>query len=133
VSHFPAYVPAEALADHGAEVTLMTPRLSAGGNLDQGTVVTMHRRLAKKGVRFRTHTAAVGTDASGVRVLDTLSDAEGHEPADVVVAAVGNVAVDDLRETLEARGVPTTCVGDALAPRTIVEAVREGQRLGRAL
>lgn len=133
VGHFPAYLPAELLADRGARVTVATPRLSAGANLDSSTVVRMHRRLARKGVEFLPHAAAVRVTGAGVVLRDTLTDAEREHPADAVVLATGNRVRDDLTAVLAERGVEVLAAGDCVAPRTITEAVREGLRVGRAL
>lgn len=133
VNHFPAYVPAELLAEAGAEVRLLTARLSAGTLLDIATVATLHRRLARLGVEFVPHTAAVAVEPGGVRVRDTLTDEERLEAADAVVAAVGNDAEDAGIAELVASGLDFVAVGDCLAPRTMVEAVREGRLAGRAL
>lgn len=131
VGHFPAYLPAEVVADAGAEVTVATAKLTAGTNLDSATMMTMHTRLARKGVEFLVHAAAVEVDAVGVRFTDTLSGAEFTRPADLVVAAAGNKARDELSTVLG--DIPTISVGDCVAPRTITEAVREGRLAGRSL
>ncbi|QJY49662.1 FAD-dependent oxidoreductase [Pseudonocardia broussonetiae] len=133
VGHFPAYLPAEVLADRGARVVVATPRLSAGANLDSSTVVRMHRRLARKGVEFLPHVAAVEVTATGVALRDTLTDVELERPADAVVLAAGNRVRDRLTAELAGRGVQVVAAGDCVAPRTITEAVREGQRAGRGL
>lgn len=133
VGHFPAYLPAEILTDRGARVTVATPRLSAGANLDSSTVVRMHQRLARKGVEFLPHAAAVEVTAAGVGFRDTLSDTEFGRPADAVVLAIGNRVRDELTAELAERGVQVLAAGDCVAPRTITEAVREGQRVGREL
>lgn len=134
VSHFPAYAPAEALHDAGTAVRVLSPKLFLASGLDQATMMTTLRRLAGKGVELLANSAVTGIAEGAVQVRDTLSGAERTEPADVVVAAVGNRAVDDL--ALELRSTPGApavhVVGDAAAPRTILEAVREGRLAGRA-
>jgi len=37
------------------------------------------------------------------------------------------------RELSDADTVPTHCLGDAMAPRSVAEAIYEGEKLGRAL
>ncbi|WP_281690246.1 FAD-dependent oxidoreductase [Pseudonocardia thermophila] len=133
VAHFPAYLPAEVLADRGATVVVATPKLSAGSNLDTATMMTMHMRLARKGVEFFVHQAVVGADEHGVRFRDTLTGAETVRPADALVLAIGRRADDALTAELAARGVEVHPVGDCVAPRTITEAVREGRAAGRAV
>lgn len=134
VGHFPAYLPAELMADRGAEVTVATPRLAAGSNLDSATLMTMHSRLARKGVEFLVHSAALRVTSEGVVFRDTLTDAELVRPADAVVLAAPNRVRDDLSAALRERGaVEVLQVGDCVAPRTMTEAVREGRLAGRAL
>ena len=135
VGHFQAYAPAEALIDAGATVTVLSPKLFLGSLLDQGTMTTMLRRLATKGVALVANSLTVAVADGGVQVEDTLSRATRTEPADAVVAAVGNRAVDDLAVALRAHpgGPSVHLVGDAAAPRTILEAVREGRTAGRSI
>lgn len=132
VGHFPAYAPAEALVDAGASVAVLSPKLYLGSGLDQATMTTMLRRLAGKGVDLVANTMTVGIAGGSVVVRDTLAAVERTEPADLVVAAVGNRAVDDLVDTLSTQsGVALRVVGDAAAPRTVLEAIREGRMAGR--
>ncbi len=135
VGHFQAYAPAEALIDAGATVTVLSPKLFLGSLLDQATMTTMLRRLATKGVALVANSLTIAIAEGSVQVQDTLSGVERTESADVVVAAVGNQAVDDLAVALRARpgGPSVHLVGDAAAPRTILEAVREGRTAGRSI
>ena len=133
IGHMPAYVPAELLADAGASVTLVSGQAVPGAALDETTQVRMLRRLAGKGVRFRGGHAPVAVEATGVRVRNVWSGIEDVVPAATVVVAFANVAADDLlhrlREALT--GVEIHVVGDAVAPRTALEAVRDGHLVGR--
>ncbi len=135
VAHFQAYAPAEALADAGAEVNILTPKLFVGGGLDQATMMTMLRRLAGKGVAMVANSAVMAIADGAVQVRDTLSAVERSEPADLVVAAVGNRAVDSLARELAALPAAPEIhvVGDAAAPRSILEAIREGRSAGRSV
>ena len=133
VAHFPAYLPAELLADRGATVVVATPKLSAGSNLDSGTMMTMHMRLARKGVEFFVHQAVVGVEGSCVRFRDTLSGAESVRGVDAVVLAIGRRVNDELARQVRERGVEVHPVGDCVAPRTMTEAVREGRTAGRSV
>ncbi len=134
VGHFPAYLPAEALVDLGAQVVVVTPRLYAGAALDQGSLATMHQRLGSKGVTFTPHTAPVRTQPDGLVLRDVFSGKTWTEPAQLVVAAYAGMAEDqvaaDLAETSE---FDVVSAGDCVAPRTILEAIREGRLAGRAL
>lgn len=134
VGHMPAYAPAELLADAGAHVTVATGQAVPGAAMEETTQVRTLRRLAGKGVVLAPGRLPVALVAGGVRLRDVWSGEESVVEADVVVAAIGNLADDDLATALRtAGGVEVHVVGDALAPRTALEAVREGHLLGRAL
>jgi len=135
VAHFPAYAPAEALKDVGAEVTILTPKLFVGSLLDQATMVRTLRRLANKGIQMIPNTAVVNISDGLLHVQDTLSGQTRTENADVIIAAVGNQTIDslanELTETFDYLNVQV--IGDASAPRTILEAIREGRIAGRSI
>ncbi|RTL67613.1 MAG: FAD-dependent oxidoreductase [Pseudonocardiaceae bacterium] len=138
VGHFAAYLPAELMADRGARVVVATAKLTAGTGLDSATMMTMHMRLARKGVEFLVHAAPVSAPPGEVTFRDTLSGVSLTRRADAVVAAVGNRAADALAHELRGRagsdeGPDLHLVGDCVAPRTITEAIREGRLVGRAL
>jgi 2,4-dienoyl-CoA reductase-like NADH-dependent reductase (Old Yellow Enzyme family)/thioredoxin reductase len=135
VAHFPAYAPAEALADAGASVTVVTPKLFVGSGLDQATMMTTLRRLAGKGIGLVANSACVGIADGKLTMRDTLSGEERTEDVDTVVAAVGNAASDELATLLaDMPSAPSVrTIGDAAAPRTILEAIREGRMAGRAV
>jgi 2,4-dienoyl-CoA reductase-like NADH-dependent reductase (Old Yellow Enzyme family) len=135
VGHMPAYVPAELLADAGADVTIVTGQVVPGAALDETTQVRMLRRLAGKGVRFLGGHAPLAVEAAGVRVRNAWSGQQTVVPATAVVVAFANIASDallhDLRRGLN--GVEIQAVGDAVAPRSALEAVRDGHLVGRRL
>jgi 2,4-dienoyl-CoA reductase-like NADH-dependent reductase (Old Yellow Enzyme family)/thioredoxin reductase len=133
VGHMPAYVPAELLADAGASVTLVTGQAVAGAALDETTQVRMLRRLAGKGVRFLTGHAPVAVERAGVRVRNVWSGGQDVVPAATVVVAIANVAADDLLHRLQESltDVEIHAIGDTVAPRTALEAVRDGHLVGR--
>ena len=135
VAHFPAYAPAEALKDAGAEVMVITPKLFVGSLLDQATMVRTLRRLASKGIQMVPNTAVVKISDGLLHVQDTLSGQMRTEEPDVIIAAVGNQAVetlsDELTKTIHYSNVHI--IVDASAPRTILEAIREGRIAGRSI
>ena len=135
VAHFPAYAPAEALKDAGAEVMIVTPKLFVGSLLDQATMVRTLRRLASKGVQMVPNTTAVKISDGLLHVQDTLSGHMRTENPDVIIAAVGNQVVDTLAKKLteDFHHLNVHVIGDASAPRTILEAIREGRITGRSI
>ena len=133
IGHLPAYVAAELLVDAGARVHVVTAAPMAAHAMEETTQRRTTRRLAGKGVRFATATMAVATDAEGLQVRDTLTGEQRHLPASLVVAAHPNRAHDALSDTLGDVVADVRVIGDALAPRTALEAVRDGHAIGREL
>ena len=132
VGHMPAYVPAELLAAAGAGVTVVSSSPMVGRALEETTRARTIRRLRELGVQLSTGTAVDAVAADAVEVHDVLHRTPRRLPADIVVAAVPN-RVPAPEEWLAVGDREVHVIGDALAPRTALEAVREGQLLGRRL
>ena len=81
------------------------------------------------------NTTAVKISDGLLHVQDTLSGHMRTENPDVIIAAVGNQVVDTLAKELneEFHRSNIHVIGDALAPRTILEAIREGRITGRSV
>jgi 2,4-dienoyl-CoA reductase (NADPH2) len=131
VGHFQAYAPAMALADAGARVVIVTGKLHAAGNLDQASMMRTLQTLGKKGIPVHAQTAVSGIAGGAVRASHAFSSRELSFAADAVVAAVGNEAEDLLGRELDAADIDVVLVGDCAAPRTVLEAIREGRAAAR--
>ncbi len=121
---------AELLAAAGHQVTLVTPDPVAGTLLSlRGDLAPANTRLARAGVAVarRSLLREVGSDA--VTLEDRYTGARRTVPARLVVDAGHELAEDTLAEEFP----ELACIGDALAPRTLLEAVREGRRAALAL
>jgi 2,4-dienoyl-CoA reductase (NADPH2) len=122
---------AELLAAAGRDLTLVTGDAVAGTQLSRtGDLAPANTRLARAGVRIvkRSVVASVGDGA--VRLQDRYSGEEDTLAAAVLVTA-GHALPDD---RLWARAPAGSArAGDAVAPRTVYEAVLEGRRAARAL
>jgi 2,4-dienoyl-CoA reductase (NADPH2) len=115
---------AELLAAAGREVTLVTPDEVVGVRLG-GDLAPANARLARAGVRRETSSVVLGAD-EGVAVLaDRWTGEERPVPCAVLVDA----------GPLLPGAVPPGALGagDAVAPRTVLEAVLEGRRAARAV
>ena len=80
--------------------------------------------------------AAVECISDGsVHIKNTLTGSITQEKADVVIAAVGNQTVDILAQELAqiTDQLNIHVIGDAAAPRTILEAIREGHQISRKI
>ncbi|WP_237213521.1 oxidoreductase [Falsiroseomonas oryziterrae] len=129
-----AVVTAEYLAAHGAEVEFVTwlgqPAPDLAASRDWAKTYGMLRRM---GVRFATDLELVAIEGRSVRLRDLYTKEEAvREEVDHVVLALGAEAQDGLFHalsgTMEAR-----LIGDALAPRRVDAAIREGELAARAI
>jgi 2,4-dienoyl-CoA reductase (NADPH2) len=114
----------ELLAAAGREVALVTLDAVVGERLG-GDLAPANARLARAGVRRET-SAVLRSAGNGVAVLaDRWTGEERSVPCAVVVDAGPGLPGDVPPGVLAA--------GDAVAPRTVLEAVLEGRRAARAL
>jgi 2,4-dienoyl-CoA reductase-like NADH-dependent reductase (Old Yellow Enzyme family)/predicted NAD/FAD-dependent oxidoreductase len=129
---FTAPTAAEALVAAGWTVRIITDLPYVAAKVDPTQVWFVRRRLKKAGVELRGH-VELNRDAAGWALLDLESD-ERHPVStlDLIVLAGARTARDDLSQSF-ARALPQTPihrVGDALAPRTLLDAVAEGATAG---
>jgi NADPH-dependent 2,4-dienoyl-CoA reductase/sulfur reductase-like enzyme len=110
---------AEMLAATGREIAVVTPDRVVGARL--GTdLADANARLMRAGVRRETSTELVGVGGDGALLRDRWTGVERRIPCAVVV---------DCSPLLPGAGD----VGDAVAPRTVLEAVLDGRRAAREL
>lgn len=126
---------AELLAGAGARVTIVTPRPSIGEEaasaLETPYVLPV---LARLDVQIFTGHLLEAVDDAGVRLAERWSGRRRLLPAaDRVVLAMGRSPDDSVARELEARGLAPHVVGDALAPRSVDEAMFDAERLARSV
>ncbi|MEJ2861264.1 oxidoreductase [Actinomycetospora flava] len=119
---------AELLARDGREVAIVAPGLLIGPGLARtGDLVDAQARLARAGVRRVTESAVASFAEGVVTVEDVVTGALSTLPAAALVDAGPR----------RAPSVPArpglVVVGDAVAPRTVAEAIREGRAAAREL
>jgi len=122
----------ESLARRGSHVTVATPHLYLGVNLGHNTLQDYLHVLPKLGVEVLTTTLLVGIGEGGAQLRQALTGAETSLPCDCIVAGIVPHARASLFEILS-RHAPVKLVGDAVAPRSALEAFREGDRAGRTI
>jgi mycofactocin system FadH/OYE family oxidoreductase 1 len=119
---------AETLAASGRQVVLITPDLLVGEKLSlSGDLAPSQPRLHGAGIELVKRAIVRSVSASDVTVEDRFSGVKTVIPAVSFVAchhAVPDTAVDPDERLVH--------VGDRVAPRTILEAIREGSAAGRA-
>ncbi len=127
---------AEVLGEGGVEVEVLS-RFPVIGELVSGTqdLPWLLPRLARLDVRLSPNHFIESIDGRRVDVYETLTrrqrDVNG---VDTVVLSMMRSPQEALfRELSVAATIPTHCVGDAVAPRSVAEAIYEGEKLGREL
>jgi hypothetical protein len=128
------YDAAELLAARFRRVILLTPREGIARDSPLLVAQGIHRRLAALGVEILTCREAMALDGGRLVLRHVLTGAEEEVAGiDLLVYASARVPRDRLLEPLRAAGIPMRAVGDALAPRLLLSAVREGQAAGEAV
>ena len=127
---------AEVLGQGGVEVEVLSrfPVVGEhlGGTLDLPWLLP---RLAALDVRLSPNHFVESIHERRVDVYETLTRRPRRIPnIDTVVLSMLRSPDDALFRQLRGTGsVPTHCIGDAIAPRSVAEAIYEGEKLGRAL
>ncbi len=120
---------AEWLADAGRTVTLVTPDLLVGEKLAlSGDLAPSQNRLHGRGIQLHKRALLRRVAVGSVEVEDRFSGVSSSIDA-VAVVACGQRLPDTSVDPNEL--LPQ--IGDRVAPRTILEAVREGRRAALAL
>ena len=123
----------EHLADLGVDVTYVTPVAGYAWKVSRYSRTALTTRLRDAHVSIRPLRAARSFDGTAFIVEDLTTGSLESIPTDAVVAAGNPAANSELFTQLSDSGTPVTLVGDALAPRTALEAVYEGHEVGRAI
>lgn len=117
---------AETLRQQGREVVLVTPDLIVGNELSRsGDLAPANVRLLSTGVVPARRTLLRRVAEGEVHVEDRFTGGPRTIPAAVLVDAGYRLPDDHLAQRGD-RHLP--CAGDAVAPRTVLEAVLEGRR-----
>ena len=127
---------AELLGQRGAEVEVLS-RFPVIGDQVAGTqdLPWLLPRLAKLDVRLSPNHFIESIDGSRVDVYEILTRRHRYvDDVDIPVLSMLRSPDNELfRELREAATIPAHCIGDAVAPRSVAEAIYEGEKLGRAL
>lgn len=128
-------VVAEVLASMGAEVDFVTqlgqPSPDLAASRDWGKV---HGMLRRAGVRFYVDREVAEITPDSVILRDMYTGAtETLSEIDRVVMIVGGVAEDELHHVLCKAGLESHLIGDAMAPRRVNDAIREGEMVARRI
>lgn len=131
--HQQALSTAHFLAEAGKQVRVVSPRRFAGDEIEHNTIVTFYPMLLEKGVDLVPLSWVRAINGRQITLYNLYSGEEWTVEADGIAVAMGGRANNGLLQALEGRVPELHLVGDALAPRRIIYATRDGNRVGRTL
>lgn len=112
------------LYDTSRKITIVEVMGRMASNVGPSTRWTLLKSLKLMGVEFRTKTKILSNSESAV-VVETEAGIESI-PADTVIIAVGSKSVNALAGQVKRDKTKVITIGDAIEPRKIIDAVREG-------
>ncbi|MCW2513818.1 MAG: hypothetical protein JWR11_2860 [Mycobacterium sp.] len=120
------------LQDAGHRVEMVTPLPYVGAKLGPFSANLAVPRIHASGMTTRPFTTVTAVNGPTVEIVaagrpETITD------VDTVICAGWHRPVNDLYFALKDRGFPVERVGDAIASRTMMEAVHEGERAARRI
>lgn len=122
----------EHLAKSGCALTVATPALHFGANMGFTHLLDYMGLLPKWDVDVRPQHVIASIAEGKVNLLNVFSGAITPIESDLVVAGIHPKPNNELYDVLRAYA-PVQMAGDVLAPRTALEAFREGDRAARTL
>ncbi len=123
---------AEALVRQGSQLTLVTPFLHYGVNIGFTHLTEYLKLLPKWKVEVRSTTVPLSIENGQVHLIDVFSRQRSVATCDFVVAGIHPKPRDAMVAEFAALA-PTMTAGDMVAPRSALEAFREGDRCGRTV
>jgi dimethylglycine catabolism A len=130
---FSAPTVAEALVERGWQVEIVSTLTSVGAGIDPTQLPFVLARLDRAGVRLSPNLECLAGEPAGVILRHVYSGERVHRHAVALIVIAGHRrGVTDLRAPL-LEALPQLelhVVGDALSPRTLLDAVAEGARAG---
>lgn len=123
---------AEFLAGSGAQVTLLTPMATIATHVGFTRIREQLLRLYRAGCTLLPSTQLVGIEHGRALTRHVHSGARDELEVDLLVAGVSGEPDLSLRPAALELGARVILAGDATAPRTALQAFREGDGAGRA-
>jgi 2,4-dienoyl-CoA reductase-like NADH-dependent reductase (Old Yellow Enzyme family) len=128
------YAAAEWLAGRYTRLLLVTPRESIAQDVPLLSAQGVHRRLARLGVEILTCRALLRHEERRLRLTHLLTGAEEViENLDLLTWSTPRQPRQEMLAPLQAAGLEVHLAGDALAPRLMLSAIREGAEIGEAV
>ena len=119
--------------DRGHAVTCVTKQIVVGQEVEGLTMDLAMARIVELGINFMPLTWVRRIDGERITLFSLLTGKEQEVEADTIVFAMGGMVNDSLYHILRDKVPEIHLVGDAVAPRRIVYATRDGSRVGKAI
>lgn len=121
------------VSDRADSVVIISPGGSVVGRVPSESANDVRRRLRSNGVRWQLDSVHRGFEGDRLRVEANGTGEVNLLEADLFVVEVDRIAEDQVWRSARDRGHPIAAIGDALAPRTMGNAVRDAFELEGAL
>jgi len=123
---------ADYLAQKGKIVTIMRRGPSMAANLNPRARDNLLARLTRNGVTMLTSVRYEEITDRGLVITDKEGNRQNIE-ADTVVLATGAIQNTELATQLEGQDITLHLIGDCVTPGKIIDAIRDGARVGREI
>jgi 2-enoate reductase len=121
---------ADQLASEGKKVSLATRR-ELGRAVERNVYLTLRNRLVEKGVFLYPHSPAVEIKDNGLYIV--FNNDLFFLPADTIVLAIGAKPEKELMEQIRNLAPEVYSIGDCVAPRDVMYAIREADEVARKI
>lgn len=122
------------LAERDCRLSIVTPAMTLGANIEPMELMVAIPQLYLKGVQVHTMTEVIAIEGRAVRTMHARLRTEHRiEDVDAVIWVAGRRANDELYRALKGRVPEVYRVGDAVAPRLVEHAIWDGELAGRKL
>src|SRR5262249_44137724 len=116
------------------KLTIVTNEFLVGESIDPVVRATIYQHLLAHGAELRPNERVTRIDERAVCLANLYYKAESRiEEVDLLVAWHGRLPRNDLAEVPPRHGSRILVVGDAVAPRTVTQAVAEGAVAARSI
>jgi len=123
---------ADYLAQQGKIVTILRRGPSMAANLNPRARDNLLARLTRNGVTMLTGVRYEEITDRGLVITDKEGKRQNIE-ADTIVLATGAIQNIELATQLEGQDITLHLIGDCVTPGTIINAIRDGARVGREI
>lgn len=133
-SHIYGLDAADALAERGKNVELLTEFVYAGGQVDTYTIPATYTRVLSKGVIVTPLTEVKAIKGNTVITQNVLTGSQREiEGVDTIVFCTSGAVNDDLYRSLKGKVKELYQAGQCVSPRKLIDSIYDGAIVGRKI